>query len=43
MIGQEKGEDLDSRIERKFGMADPSGYRKTRRLMRLADKFNIPI
>ena len=43
VIGQEKGEDLDSRIERNFGMMRPEGYRKTIRLMELADKFNIPI
>ncbi len=43
VLGQEKGEDLDSRIERNFGMMRPEGYRKTIRLMELADKFNIPI
>jgi Acetyl-CoA carboxylase alpha subunit len=43
VIGQEKGEDLESRIERNFGMMRPEGYRKTMRLMKLADKFNIPI
>ena len=43
VIGQEKGEDLESRIERNFGMTRPEGYRKTIRLMKLADKFNIPI
>ena len=43
VIGQEKGNDLDSRIERNFGMMRPEGYRKTIRLMLLADKFNIPI
>ena len=43
VIGQEKGDDLDSRIERNFGMMRPEGYRKTIRLMELADKFNIPI
>ena len=43
VIGQEKGEDLNSRIERNFGMMRPEGYRKTLRLMELADKFNIPI
>ena len=43
VIGQEKGGDLDSRIERNFGMMRPEGYRKTIRLMKLADKFNIPI
>ena len=43
VIGQEKGDDLDSRIERNFGMMRPEGYRKTIRLMELADKFKIPI
>jgi len=43
VIGQEKGDDLDSRIERNFGMMRPEGYRKSIRLMKLADKFNIPI
>ncbi len=43
VIGQEKGEDLESRIDRNFGMMRPEGYRKTIRLMKLADKFNIPI
>ena len=43
VIGQEKGDDLDSRIERNFGMMRPEGYRKTIRLMKLADRFNIPI
>jgi len=43
VIGQEKGDDLDSRIERNFGMMRPEGYRKCIRLMQLADKFNIPI
>ncbi len=43
VIGQEKGEDLESRIERNFGMMRPEGYRKTIRLMELADRFNIPI
>ena len=43
VIGQEKGEDLESRIERNFGMMRPEGYRKTIRLMEMADKFSIPI
>ncbi len=43
VIGQEKGEDLESRIERNFGMMRPEGYRKTLRLMKLANKFNIPV
>ena len=43
IIGQEKGDSLNTRIERNFGMMRPEGYRKTIRLMKLADKFNIPI
>ena len=43
VIGQEKGDNLESRIDRNFGMMRPEGYRKTIRLMELADKFNIPI
>ena len=43
IIGQEKGDSLESRIERNFGMMRPEGYRKTIRLMNLANKFNIPI
>ena len=43
VIGQEKGEDLNSRLKRNFGMMRPEGYRKCIRLMKLADKFNIPI
>ena len=43
VIGQEKGDDLDTRIERNFGMMKPEGYRKSIRLMKLADKFNLPI
>ena len=43
VFGQEKGEDLDSRIERNFGMMRPEGYRKVIRLIKLADKFNIPV
>ena len=43
VIGQEKGDSLGTRIERNFGMMRPEGYRKTIRLMKLADKFNIPI
>ena len=43
VIGQEKGDSLDARIERNFGMMRPEGYRKTIRLMKLANKFNIPI
>ena len=42
VIGQEKGDDLDSRLKRNFGMMRPEGYRKCIRLMKLANKFNIP-
>ena len=43
VLGQEKGEDLTSRLKRNFGMMRPEGYRKCIRLMKLANKFNIPI
>ena len=43
ILGQEKGKDLDSRLKRNFGMMRPEGYRKCIRMMKLADKFNIPI
>jgi len=43
ILGQEKGDDLDSRLKRNFGMMRPEGYRKCIRLMRIADKFNIPV
>tara|TARA_Y100000591_G_scaffold330612_1_gene362107 strand:- start:275 stop:1381 length:1107 start_codon:yes stop_codon:yes gene_type:complete len=43
VIGQEKGDNLETRIDRNFGMMKPEGYRKTIRLMKLADKFNLPI
>ncbi len=43
VIGQEKGHDTKSRIERNFGMARPEGYRKAIRLMELADRFHLPV
>ena len=43
VIGQQKGDSLETRIERNFGMMKPEGYRKSVRLMKLADKFNLPI
>ncbi|MEL7461491.1 MAG: acetyl-CoA carboxylase carboxyltransferase subunit alpha [Pseudomonadota bacterium] len=43
LIGQEKGTDTQSRIERNFGMARPEGYRKAIRLMELADRFKMPV
>jgi acetyl-CoA carboxylase carboxyl transferase subunit alpha len=43
VIGHEKGSDTDSRLKHNFGMARPEGYRKAARLMRMADRFNIPV
>ena len=43
IIGHEKGHDTNSRIFRNFGMARPEGYRKTVRLMDMANRFKIPI
>ena len=43
VIGQEKGADTKTRIERNFGMARPEGYRKAIRLMDMADRFRLPV
>ena len=43
VIGQEKGSDTKSRLERNFGMARPEGYRKATRLLSLADRFGVPV
>src|SRR5499427_455427 len=43
VIGTEKGADTESRLKHNFGMARPEGYRKARRLMRLADRFGLPV
>ena len=43
IIGTEKGNSMDSRLKHNFGMAKPEGYRKAQRLMKLAEKFNLPI
>ncbi|GAB4136077.1 MAG: acetyl-CoA carboxylase carboxyltransferase subunit alpha [Sphingomonadales bacterium] len=43
VIGHEKGHDTQSRIAHNFGMARPEGYRKAVRLMRLADRFGLPV
>lgn len=43
VIGQEKGFDTESRVYRNFGMLSPEGFRKALRLMRLAEKFHLPI
>jgi acetyl-CoA carboxylase carboxyl transferase subunit alpha len=42
-IGTEQGTDTETRIKHNFGMARPEGYRKARRLMELAGRFNMPI
>ncbi|WIM11857.1 acetyl-CoA carboxylase carboxyltransferase subunit alpha [Enhydrobacter sp.] len=43
VLGQEKGDDTESRLKHNFGMARPEGYRKAQRLMRLADRFGLPV
>ena len=43
VIGQEKGNDLESRIKYNFGMAKPEGYRKAQRIMEMAEKFRLPV
>jgi acetyl-CoA carboxylase carboxyl transferase subunit alpha len=43
VIGQEKGYDTESRVYRNFGMLNPEGFRKALRLMKFAEKFQLPI
>ena len=43
IIGTEKGNSMESRIQHNFGMAKPEGYRKAQRLMTIADKFDLPV
>src|SRR5271165_3888330 len=43
VLGTEKGADTEARLRHNFGMARPEGYRKARRLMRLADRFGLPV
>ncbi len=43
VIGQEKGNDTESRLKHNFGMARPEGYRKAIRVMHLADQFGLPV
>lgn len=43
IIGHNKGKDIKERIQYNFGMPNPSGYRKSRRIMELADRFNFPV
>ena len=42
-IGQEKGRDTEEKVKRNFGMAKPEGYRKSIRLMKFAEHFQLPI
>jgi acetyl-CoA carboxylase carboxyl transferase subunit alpha len=43
LIGHQKGRDTKERVQRNYGMARPEGYRKAQRLMRLAEKFSLPV
>ena len=43
VLGTEKGADTEARVAHNFGMARPEGYRKARRLMRLAERFKLPV
>ena len=43
VIGHQKGRDLKENLKRNFGSAHPEGYRKAMRLMRLAEKFRLPV
>ncbi len=43
IVAQEKGRDVDEKVYRNFGMPHPEGYRKAMRVMKLADKFHLPI
>jgi len=43
VLGQEKGKNTEDRIKHNFGMPHPEGYRKARRIMDLADKFDLPL
>jgi acetyl-CoA carboxylase carboxyl transferase subunit alpha len=42
-IGQQKGRDTKSRVRRNYGMPKPEGYRKALRLLRMAERFRIPV
>ena len=42
-IGHEKGRDTDEKVKRNFGMTNPEGYRKAKRLMLLAEQFSLPV
>ena len=43
IIGHQKGRDTKERVRRNYGMPKPEGYRKAQRLMRMAEKFSIPV
>ena len=43
IMGHQKGKETEERIRHNFGMARPEGYRKAKRLMQMADKFNLPL
>jgi acetyl-CoA carboxylase carboxyl transferase subunit alpha len=43
VIGQEKGNDTESRVKHNFGMPKPEGYRKAQRLMDIANRFKLPV
>ena len=43
IVGQEKGADTEGRVAHNFGMANPEGYRKAVRLLRLAERFQVPV
>ena len=43
VIGHEKGRETEERVTRNFGMPHPSGFRKANRLMKLAEKFSLPV
>ncbi len=43
LIGQQKGRNTNDKIRRNFGMAHPEGYRKALRVMKLAEKFRLPV
>jgi len=43
IIGHQKGRDTKERVRRNYGMARPEGYRKALRLMRIAEKFKLPV
>jgi len=43
VIGHEKGRETEDKVKRNFGMPQPEGYRKAKRLMHLAERFNLPV